>query len=187
MAAPQDKRTDDLASPKHFHHHAQRYANKYYAKFRAEMQREEAREWTDLPKEGASSGNIVPARHAKPRSVLPRSSVKKRNITKLATRSTAAQTSTTSKHSIQQTLEQSRDPSRRPTARSPTAVLCGTASAPYTKIRMPSKGAVALRWQPVAHHRRRAGRQCDCRPRRRGCHGPRRREGADLSGGGGGL
>ena len=44
-----------------------------------------------------------------------------------------------------------------------------------------------MRWQPAASLRRHAEQQCDCGPRRRGCHGPRRKGGAELSGGGGGL
>ena len=52
---------------------------------------------------------------------------------------------------------------------------CGSASASSPKICMPSTGAFTLRWQPVAHLRRRAGRQCDCAPHRRGCRGPRRK------------
>ena len=67
-------------------------------KFRAEMQREETSEWTVLLKEEPSSGNGMPAKQAEQeeaRSVLPRGSVIRQNITKLAsiaTRSTAAQT-----------------------------------------------------------------------------------------------
>ena len=51
MAAPQDNRTDDCASPNHFH----RYAHRYATKFRAEIQREESREWTVFSKEAARS------------------------------------------------------------------------------------------------------------------------------------
>ena len=98
MAASQDKRTDDWASPQHFHKYAQRYAYKQAARFGAEMQREEAREWSVLPKEEPRGGNSMPAKHAKEeeaRSVLPTGSAIPQNITKLAsiaTHSTATQT-----------------------------------------------------------------------------------------------
>ena len=82
MAAPQDKRTDDWASPKHFHRYAHRYARN-----RAEIQREESREWTVLSKEEPRSGNGTSAKNAKDeeaRSVLPRGSVIQQHIIKLA-------------------------------------------------------------------------------------------------------
>ena len=228
MAAPQDKRTD-WASPKQFHHYAQRYAYKHAAKLRAEMQREEASEWTVSPKEEPSSGNRIPAKHTKKeeaRSVLPRDSVIQQYTTTLAsiaTRSTAAQTSTASKSTATQTSNPAADgralqqwrstqgstgwssrgrstASSRPLSnlgirvggrqlapRPPRQSSCGAAPAPPPKICMLSTGAAALTCAPVALRRRRAGQQCVCGPRRRGCHRPRRTEGAELSGGGGGL
>ena len=63
MAASQGKRTDDWASPQHFHKHAHQYVYSYQTRFRAEMQREEARERTVLPKEEPISGNSMLAKH----------------------------------------------------------------------------------------------------------------------------
>ena len=96
MAAARDKRTDDWASPGHFH----RYAHRYSMKIRAEIQREQSRNWTVLSKEDPRSGNDKLAPSTRPtntkddeaRSVLPRGSVIQQNMTKLAsiaTRSTA--------------------------------------------------------------------------------------------------
>ena len=70
MVAPQDKLTDDWASPQHFH----RYAHRHVTKFRAETQSEQSREWTVFLKEEPRSGNDTSTKNAKDeeaRTVLP--------------------------------------------------------------------------------------------------------------------
>ena len=72
---------------------------------------------------------------------------------------------------------------------------CWTVSAASRRICTLSTGAVALRWPPAAPPQRHARQPCVCEPSRRGCSGsrrrtrsgPRRRGGAEHSGGGAGL
>ena len=94
MAAHQDKRTDNWASPKHLHHCAQRYAK---------VQKRD--EISALPKEEPSSGNSKPVKHVKEEEAM--GSVIHQNITKFASQPDLPppQTSTATKPTATQTSD----------------------------------------------------------------------------------